>query len=139
MGVGRGEFEPGLSEPPITLEGLLAAESSRVDALDGTRVGSLRGVLVDAIDGSPTWGLVKLGRFGRCTAVPAAYLAPSVDRVWAAAARKPIRAAAAIDPREGLTVAEERTLLEHYGAPLEAGRQRSLDGRRDDERASIPI
>lgn len=137
MTVEQADFAPGLLEPLPALSALAGAWSQRVDDVDGVRAGSLRGVLVDAITGEPTWGVVKLGRFGRCSAVPVAYLAPGADRVWAAVARDPLRGAAAIDPREGLTVAQERTLLDHYGASSH-GRRPELNGREDGERSSIP-
>ncbi len=138
MSVEAADFEAGLLEPLPSLEALLRAGGRRVDDLHGVRVGSLRGVLVDAGSGAPTWGIVKLGRFGRCSAVPAAYLAPGADRVWAALSRDPIRSAATLDPSSGLTVAEERMLLAHYGVPRALGRQLELASRPDEEASSAP-
>lgn len=137
MAVEQADFEPGLHDPPVSLQGLLDVRGRRVDDLGGTRVGSLRDVLVDAESGFPVWGIVKLGRFGRCSAVPAAYLAPGADRVWAALDRDPIRAAASLDPEAGLTVEQERTLLAHYGA-ADGDRMRELSGRAAEFSASVP-
>jgi len=45
---------------------------AKLEEVGGGNVGRVHGVLVDAVDGSPTWLVVKLGRIGRRAAVPAA-------------------------------------------------------------------
>lgn len=129
------DFEPRL---PLAAEHLAGADSYRVDDVDGLRVGSLRAILLDATRGEVTWGVVKLGRFGRCSAVPAPYLAPGADRVWTPLPRRLIRAAASLDPRDGLTVEAERSLLTHYGATGRRGRLAELTDRSDPDPGSIP-
>ena len=111
---------------------------ARVEEVGGGKVGRIRGVLVDAADGSPTWLVVKLGRIGRRAAVPARYVAGAAGRAWASFPRSWIRAAAEIDPSTGLTVSEERRLLAHYGIPLDSGRAAALAGHDGDERSSVP-
>jgi len=111
---------------------------ARLEEVGGGNVGRVRGVLVDSLDGAPTWLIVKLGRIGRRVAVPARYVAAAGDRAWAAFPRSWIRGAAEIDPAEGLTPGEERQLLAHYGIPLDAGRSAALADRPPNEPSSIP-
>jgi hypothetical protein len=130
------------AEPPagsdFDLADARACVGARLQELGGGKVGRVHGVLVDAVDGSPTWLVVKLGRIGRRAAVPARYAVAATDRAWAAFPRSWIRGAAEIDPESGLTPAEERQLLGHYGIPLESGRGAELADRDSGERSSIP-
>ena len=57
---------------------------ARVEEVGGAGVGRVQGVLVDVGDGSPTWLIVKLGRIGRRTAVPARFVVGAGGRAWAA-------------------------------------------------------
>ena len=109
-----------------------ACVEARLEEVGGGNVGRVQGVLVDVEDGSPTWLVVKLGRIGRRSAVPAGFVAAAGDRAWAAFPRSWIRGAAEIDPSDGLTATEERRLFAHYGVPLDSDRPESL-GRRDPE------
>lgn len=134
--------EPPAPEPPAgsayELADARACVGARLEEVGGGKVGRVRGVLVDAGDGSPTWLVVKLGRIGRRAAVPARFTAAAPDRAWAAFPRSWIRRAAEIDPEGGLTPAEERQLLAHYGIPLEGERGRVLADRDPAEPSSIP-
>jgi len=111
---------------------------ARLKEVGGGNVGRVTGVLVDSADGSPTWLIVKLGRIGRRAALPARYAAGAAGGAWAAFPRSWIRGAAEIDPDAGLTPAQERQLIAHYGIPLEGGRAAALSGRDPDEPSSIP-
>ena len=70
---------------------------AKLEEVGGGNVGRVHGVLVDAVDGSPTWLVVKLGRIGRRAAVPASYVAGPfremsgvpIARATAAARRTP--------------------------------------------------
>jgi hypothetical protein len=115
-----------------------ACIGSRLAELHGSKVGRVRGVLVDAVDGSPTWLIVKLGRIGRHAAVPARSVVCVGEHAWAAYPRGWIRGAAEIDPAQGLTPSEERQLAAHYGIPLDSGRPAALVGRVQDDFSSIP-
>jgi hypothetical protein len=130
------------AEPPsgsaYDLADARACVGARLEEVGGGKVGRVRGVLVDAGDGSPTWLVVKLGRIGRRAAVPARFTAAASDRAWAAFPRSWIRRAAEIDPEGGLTPAEERQLLAHYGIPLEGERGKALADRDPSEPSSIP-
>lgn len=113
---------------------------ARLEELGGGNVGRVHGLLVDSVDGSPTWLIVKLGRIGRRAAVPArcAAAAGSTGRAWAAFPRSWIRGAAEIDPARGLTPSQERELTAHYGIPLDRGRPAVLAERDPGQLSSIP-
>jgi PRC-barrel domain len=111
---------------------------ARVEEVGGVGVGRVQGVLVDADDGSPTWLVIKLGRIGRRCAVPARFVAAAAGKAWAAFPRSWIRGAAEIDPTDGLTAAEERKLLAHYGIPPADGRGADLADAAPNRRTSVP-
>lgn len=111
---------------------------AKLEEVGGGNVGRVHGVLVDAVDGSPTWLVVKLGRIGRRAAVPARCVAAAAGRAWAAFPRSWIRGAAEIEPADGLTPSQERQLLAHYGIPLDSGRGAALAGRAAEDRSSVP-
>ena len=111
---------------------------ARLEEVGGGSVGRVQGVLVDADDGSPTWLIVKLGRIGRRTAVPARFVVGAGDKAWAAFPRSWIRGAAEIDPSNGLTPPQERQLSAHYGIPLGSGRPARLADRDQDKLSSLP-
>jgi hypothetical protein len=134
--------DPAAAEPPAgsgyDLADARACVGIRLEEVGGGKVGRVRGVLVDADDGSPTWLVVKLGRIGRRAAVPARFAVAASDRAWAAFPRSWIRRAAEIDPEGGLTPAEERQLLAHYGIPLDGDRGAALAARDPAKPSSIP-
>ncbi len=115
-----------------------ACVGARLEEIDSGNVGRVRGLLVDAVDGSPTWLVVRLGRIGRRAAVPARFVAGAAGHAWASFPRSWIRGAAEIEPSRGLTADEERRLLAHYGIPLDSGRGADLAGRPAGEPSSIP-
>jgi len=110
---------------------------SRVEEVSGGSVGRVQGVLVDSRDGSPTWLIVKLGRIGRRSAVPARFVVGAPGKAWAAFPRSWIRGAAEIDPSRGLTPSQERQLFAHYGIPLDTGRAAELAGRDQGDLSSV--
>jgi hypothetical protein len=116
----------------------LSCVGARLEEVGGGNVGRVQGVLVDAIDGSPTWLVVRLGRIGRRAAVPARFVAAAGGHAWASFPRSWIRGAAEIEPSRGLTPEQERRLLAHYGIPLGSGRGSDLAGRPANEPSSIP-
>ena len=113
----------------FTLADARACVDARLEEVGGGNVGRVQGVLVDVEDGSPTWLIVKLGRIGRRSAVPARFVAAVGGQAWAAFPRSWIRGAAEIDPTDGLTAAEERRLFAHYAISLASGRAAALAGR----------
>lgn len=111
---------------------------SKLDELGGRSVGRIDGLLVDVVDGSPTWLLVRLGRFGRHAAVPFDFVALAAGRAWAPFSRETIRAAAQIDPAAGLSCAKELELSERYAIPEETGRPAVLADRGAEDPGSAP-
>ncbi len=133
----------GTHELPVPRSGFDLADAracvgAKLEESSGNGVGRIQGVLVDSVDGSPTWLIVRLGRIGRRSAVPARFVVGAAGKAWAAFPRSWIRGAAEIDPTQGLTASEERQLAAHYGIPLDSDRPSSLAGRLEEGRTSIP-
>jgi hypothetical protein len=88
---------------------------SRVDAIDGTAVGRVESLLVDADDGSPTWFVIRRGRLGHRSAIPAQFVAPGVGHVWTPFSRETIHSAPEVPRDGGLGRGIERELAAHFG------------------------
>ena len=125
-------------EEPEGIEAALACVGSKLDEVGGSAIGKVEGVLKDAEDGSPTWLIVRLGRFGKRAAIPFEYAAPGVGHVWTPFGRDTIRAAAELDPAGGLSTADEIALAAHYGVPEGSGRSGAVSGRGEDDPGSVP-
>lgn len=121
------------------IDAAIACVGSKLDEAGGGAVARVEAVLADAADGSPSWLVVRLGRFGKRAAIPFDYVAPGVGRVWTPFDRDAIRAAAELDPSAGLSAADERALLAHYGIPGGSGRQQAIAERGEEEPSSIPV
>lgn len=121
------------------IDAAIACVGSKLDDVGGGSVGRVEAVLADAGDGSPTWLVIRLGRFGKRAALPFDYAAPGVGHVWTPFDRDVIRAAAELDPGEGLSAADERALLTHYGVPAGSGRHEAVAGRGDEDPGSVPV
>ena len=113
-----------------------AAEEARgwighqLDDVGGTAVGRVDGVLVDAEGGQAEWLVVRAGRLGHRTLVPARHAVGAAGRVWAPYSRDAIRGAPRGDGSRGLSRADEERLLEHYGVGAgAAGRAAELASR----------
>jgi hypothetical protein len=104
----------------------------RLDDISGEDVGKCAGVFVDESSGAPEWLLVRMGRFGNHTLIPARDAVEGVGRVWVPYARDQIQAAPKIDPKRSLAVAGERELLAHYAIAVDGGRAADLADRDDD-------
>ena len=104
----------GSGSPPPPLDEALGWIGFRVDDRDGSRVGAVQSIYVDAANEKPVWLLVKVCRFGRVTALPYAECADGGGRIWVAQERKTIRAAPAVDSGEPLTREHELELCAHY-------------------------
>lgn len=110
----------GSAPPP--LKEALGWVGFRVDDMNGARVARVLGIQVDAADGEPVWVVVKLGRFGKVTAVPYGECADGPGRIWVAHGRKVIRAAPPIESGQPLTREREIALCEHYFIRPDRGR-----------------
>ena len=78
----------------------------KLDGTDGS-LGKIAGVTGE-------WIVVRAGRLGRTTAVPAADAVAGVGSVWVPYPRELIRNAPRVDPGK-LDEAAERGLRDHYG------------------------
>jgi hypothetical protein len=124
------ELNPSGSAPP-PLSDALGWIGFRADDMTGSRLGRVEGVYVDAEGGEPVWAIVKLGRFGKVTAVPYGDCADGPERVWVAHGRQAVRGAPAVDPREPLTRELELELYEHYLIRPDRGRHKNLADRKE--------
>lgn len=123
----------------VGIDAALACVGSKLDELGGGSVGRVEAVLRDAEDDSPTWLVVRVGRFGKRAAVPFDYAAPGVGHVWTPFDRETIRAAAELDPSGGLSAADELALAAHYGVPEGSGRAAAVAGRDEEDPGSVPV
>jgi hypothetical protein len=114
----------GSAPPP--LKEALGWVGFRVDDMNGARVARVLGIQVDATDREPVWVVVKLGRFGKVTAVPYGECADGPGRIWVAHGRKVIRAAPPIQGSSPLTREREIALCEHYFIPPDRGRHAEI-------------
>src|SRR5436305_7078157 len=87
----------------------------RVDEMGGSSVARVQEIYVDQESGEPAWVVVKLGRFGKLTALPVRDCAGGSGHVWAAFTRDEIRSAPAIEARTPLTREQELEICAHFG------------------------
>lgn len=109
-----------------------------LDDAEGQQVGKVEALLVDPLDSSPTWLVVRTRRFGRRSCLPAATVAAFGDRAWSPYPRAAIRASSEIDCAVGLTCGDERALAEHYRFPASEPRLAEIGDRDDEDDGSIP-
>jgi hypothetical protein len=110
----------------------------RVDDMNGARVARALAIHVDAEDGEPAWVIVRVGRFGKITAVPYADCADGPGRLWVAHGRKVIRAAPAVEPADPLTREQELELCDHYLIRPDRGRHAVVRERPMEEATARP-
>ena len=120
------------------LEEALAWEGYRLEEIAGSSVARVQGVHVDAESGQPEWLVVKLGRFGRTTALPLRDCAAGAGHVWCPYERERIRAAPAIESGDPLTRERELELCAHYGIGEGQGRAAELAQREADAVTARP-
>jgi hypothetical protein len=94
-------------------------------------VGEVHRAFVDALDGSPTWVVLRRGgRFNRTLlSVPLRDCAAAGGRVWVAHPSAAIRSSPAVDPRRPLLREHELTICAHYGIGERVGRAAAVAGR----------
>ena len=117
----------GSAPPP--LKEALGWIGFRVDDMNGSRVGSVQEIYVDSAQGEPVWVIVKVGRFGKVTALPYSECADGPGRIWVAHGRKTIRGAPALDPGQPLAREDELELCDHYVIRPDRGRHAELQDR----------
>jgi hypothetical protein len=126
----------GSAPPP--LKTALGWVGFRVDDMNGSRVARALAIHVDAEDGEPVWVIVRVGRFGKITAVPYADCADGPGRLWVAHGRKVIRAAPAVEPGEALTREQELELCDHYLIRPDRGRHAAVRERPNEAATAKP-
>src|SRR5256885_6272003 len=101
----------------------------RVDEIGGSSVARVQDVYVDQERGEPVWLVIKLGRFGKLTALPLRDCAGGAGHVWAAYPRELIRGAPAVEPATPLTREQELVLCAHFGIQQDQARASEIAGR----------
>jgi PRC-barrel domain len=123
---------------PAALKEAMGWSGFRVDDMNGARVGSVVAVYADIEDSEPAWVIVKVGRFGKVTAIPYPECADGPGRIWVAHGRKTIRNAPPIEPGEPLTREAELELCAHYFIRPDRGRHWEVAERADGAVTSKP-
>ena len=126
------------TEGPLGLEEARSWIGFKVDEIGGATVGRVEGAFVDARDGSPSWLVIRLGRFGRRSVVPFDFVAGGIGHVWVPYGRDAIRNAPDFDPASGLDRELEIALCEHYGIPAGDGRRAVIEAEDDQAPTSVP-
>jgi PRC-barrel domain len=121
-----------------TLEEALGWVGYHIDEIGGPSVARVQGIQVDAESGKPQWLVVKLGRFGRTTAIPFRDCAAVAGHVWCPYERDVIRGAPAIEAGEPISRELELELCAHYGVGEGQGRAGELAERGDDSPTARP-
>jgi hypothetical protein len=101
----------------------------RLDVLGGSSVARVDGLFVDAGTGTPEWLVVRLGRFGQSTLVPARDAVGAAGKVWVPYSRETLKSAPRRKAKDPLTREAELELLRHYGVGGDAGRAADLNAR----------
>lgn len=123
---------------PAPLKEALGWIGFRVDDMNGARVARVEAIYVDAADGEPVWLVVKVGRFGKVTAIPYGECADGPGRIWIAHGRKVVRGAPAIQPGQPLTREDELELCDHYLIRPDRGRHEVVDERPEEAVTAVP-
>jgi hypothetical protein len=111
---------------------------SRLDVLGGSSVARIDGFFVDADTGSPEWLVVRLGRFGQPTLVPARDAVGAAGKVWVPYSRETLKSAPRRKAKDPLTREAELELLRHFGVDGDAGRAADLNARGFDAITASP-
>jgi hypothetical protein len=85
--------------------------------LNGSPVGQVQAIFVDADSGEPAWVVARLGRRrrARVVAVPFSNCAGASFGVWVAQEADAIRSAPVVDPTRPLRREHELTICAHFG------------------------
>src|SRR2546421_12748190 len=112
------EVEPIKRSAPGSMPTLVEAQAwlgFRVDEMGGSSRARVQRVYVDQETGEPAWLIIKIGRFGKLTALPIGHCAGGVGHIWAAYPREVIRGAPTVEPDRPLTREQELALCAHFG------------------------
>jgi hypothetical protein len=112
---------------------------ARLDEISGASVGRIEGAYVSQDTGRPEWVLIRLGRFGHHTVVPARQAVAGVGHVWVPWSRAVIRSAPRVTLGGPLSAEEELQLCEHYGIARGLGRASDIADAPLDRKTVTPI
>jgi hypothetical protein len=112
---------------------------ARLDEIAGASVGRIEGAYVSQESGRPEWVLIRLGRFGHHTVVPARQAVAGVGHVWVPWSRAVIRGAPRVTLGGALSAEEELQLCEHYGIAGGSGRAADIADAPPDRKTVAPI
>jgi PRC-barrel domain len=127
--------EPGDAVERLRVDEIMGWIGSRLDEIGGATVGRVEGAYVDVETEAPVWLLVKVGRFGRRSLVPARDAVAGAGHVWVPYPRDLLRGAPRVEPGEPLDLERERELSRHYEFPRAA----ELEGRPPSAPTSRPV
>jgi hypothetical protein len=109
-----------------------------IEGLGNKPLGRVAGIHVDAESGQPRWALIRLGRLGRCTAIPVEHVGPGAERLWAAYDRDWIRKAPRFRASESLSAGQELELCAHWEMHTERGRGAEIAGLDTEDITAVP-
>ena len=117
--------------------GWLGAE---VAELNGSSVGQVQGMYVDADSGDPIWLIARLGRRrrARVVALPVSNCAGAPFGVWVSQEADAIRSAPVVDPMRPLRREHELTICAHFGIGEKVGRAVAVADREAGEITAVP-
>src|SRR3954464_9278190 len=101
----------------------------RVDEMGGSSVARIQDVYVDQESGEPAWLVIKIGRFGKLTALPVRDCAGAAGHVWVAYPPDTIRVAPSIESGRPLAREQELEICADYGIVEGQGRVAEISGR----------
>jgi hypothetical protein len=122
----------------LSADEVRAWKGHKLDEVGGGTVGKVMGAYADA-GGSPEWLLVRMGRFGHHSLVPARDAVAGIGHVWVPYAIDQIRSAPKVDPKRPISREYELALLEHYGVGGGAGRAAEISGREEGSATASPL
>jgi PRC-barrel domain len=99
---------------PAAAEAIVGWVGARLDDMSGAGVGKVEGLYVDAQGGDPAWLLVRVGRFGRHSLVPARDAVAGGGHVWVPYGREVLRGVPRVEPGQPLDAEREREVSSHY-------------------------
>jgi hypothetical protein len=111
----------------------------RLDELSGAGIGKIEDAYVSKDGGRPEWLLIRVGRFGHHTVVPARDAVGGARHVWVPWDRATIRGAPQVEPGGALTAEEELQLCDHYGIAAGLGRAADLAEAPSEETTVVPL
>jgi hypothetical protein len=112
---------------------------ARLDEISGASMGRIEGAYVSEETGRPEWILVRVGRFGHHTVVPARQAVAGSGHVWVPWSRGTIRGAPRVELGGPLNAEEELQLCRHYGIAEGHGRAADLAAAPADKKTVSPL